>query len=139
MLAACAQRQIPVQPLPSGATPAEIAEYATAQAHYRLGQATGDRDAVAQSVHTFRQISAEIVSRQDPKLFDARLVCERYRVAGAGVTYGSPSALEQPFVRDCGGVLLRYDAATAAIRNDLEARIAAADRATVAQAGSGHP
>ena len=39
------------------------------------------------------------------------------------------------FVQDCERIDWRYDQATIAIRRDLEAKIAAADRATVAQAG----
>ena len=42
---------------------------------------------------------------------------------------------EQQFVQDCRRIDGRYNQETIAIRQDLEAKIAAADRATVAQAG----
>ena len=139
LLAACAQPQAPVQPLSPGPSPAEIADYAAAQAQNRHGQATGNADDVAQALDTSRQISAEILARQDPRLFDAYRLCERYRIAGPRESLGMPSHFEPQFVRPCDRIAWRYDDATAAIRSDLEARIAAADRATVAQVGTGHP
>jgi hypothetical protein len=139
LLAACAQPQAPVQPLPPGPSPAEIADYAAAQAQNRRGQATGNADDVAQALDTSRQISAEILARQDPRLFDAYGLCENYRVSGLREPVGTPSHFEPQFVRPCDRIEWRYDDATAAIRSDLGARIAAADRATVAQVGTGHP
>jgi hypothetical protein len=131
LLAACASYTAPapaVQAIPPGPTPDEVANYATAQMQYRFGLATGNGDAVAEANETFRQIPREISSRQDPKLFEAELVCERYRVAG--------SATAEP---QCRNIERRYNEATSAIRRDLEARIAATDFATIAQAGAAHP
>jgi hypothetical protein len=136
VLAACAPA--PVQPLPPGPTPDEVADYARAQARYRSGLASGNGDVVAQATNTFSLIASEILSRQDPSLFDARLVCERYRVSGPRDGGGLRSTYETQFVQDCQRVDGRYNQETA-IRRGLEARIAAADRATVAQAGVGHP
>jgi hypothetical protein len=138
VLAACAQ-PAPVQPLPPGPTPDEVADYARAQAQYRSGLASGNGDVVAQATNTFSLIASEILSRRDPSLFDARLVCERYRVSGPRDGGGLRSTYETQFVQDCQRVDGRYNQETTAIRRDLEARIAAADRATVAQAGVGHP
>jgi hypothetical protein len=138
VLAACAQ-PAPVQPLPPGPTPDEVADYARAQAQYRSGLASGNGDVVAQATNTFSLIASEILSRQDPSLFDARLVCERYRVSGPRDGRGLRSTYETQFVQDCKRVDGRYNQETTAVRRDLEARIAAADRATVAQAGVGHP
>jgi hypothetical protein len=138
VLAACAQ-PAPVQPLPPGPTPDEVADYARAQARYRSGLASGNGDVVAQATNTFSLIAREILSRQDPSLFDAWLVCERYRVSGPRDGGGLRSTYETQFVQDCQRVDGRYNQETTAIRRDLEARIAAADRATVAQAGVGHP
>jgi hypothetical protein len=66
-------------------------------------------------------------------------VCERYRVATPHNRRDVRSTFEPQFVRDCENVDRRYDAATSAIRRDLEARVAGADRATIAQAESGRP
>jgi hypothetical protein len=139
LLVACAQPQAPVQPVPPGPSPAEIADYAAAQAQNRRGQATGNDDDVVQALETSRQISAEILARQDPSLFDAYNLCESYRVAGPRGRLGMPSHFEPQFVRPCDRIEWRYDDATAAIHSDLEARIAVADRATMAQAATGHP
>ena len=139
LLAACAQSQAPIQPLPPGPSPAEIADYAAAQAQNRRGQASGNADDVAQALDTSRQISAEILARQDPRLFDAYSLCESYRIGGPREPLGMPSHFEPQVVRPCDRIEQRFDDATVAIRNDLEARIAAADRATVAQAATGHP
>ena len=79
-------------------------------------------------------IPQEILSRQDPRLFDARVVCERYRVGGPHDPRDVRSTFEPQFVQDCEHIDRRYNEATMAIRRDLEARIAAADLATIAQA-----
>ena len=137
LLAACEPSSPPVQalpPIPPGPTSNEVADYATAQMHYRQGLATGDGNAVATANETFRQIPREIFSRQNPTRFDAKLVCERNRVAAPTATKVVPS----PFGPECRNIEWRYNEATAAIRQDLQARIAAADYATVAQGGS-HP
>ena len=136
---ACAQPPPPVQALPPGPTPAEVIDYATAQAQYRAGKASGNTDVVMHAESTFWSISQEILSRQDPRLVDAREVCERYRVAGPHNQRDVRSTFELQFARDCENIDWRYGAATSAIRRDLEARIAAADVATVAQVGSGRP
>jgi len=139
LLAACAQPATPVQPLPPGPTPEEVADYARAQAQYRSGQASGNGDLVMQAANTFSSISQEILSRQDSWLFDARSVCQRYRVAGPQGPRDPRSGFEPQFVRDCEHIEWRYDQATIAIRRDLEMRIAAADLAIIAQARAGHP
>lgn len=139
VLAGCAQSQVPVQPVPPGPSPAEIADYAAAQAQNRRGQVTGNNDDVVEALDTSSQISAEILARQDPSLFDAYNLCERYRVAGPRGRLGMPSHFEPQFLRPCDRIEWRYDNAIAAIRSDLAARIAAADRATVATGGDGHP
>jgi hypothetical protein len=139
LLAGCAQPQAPVQPVPPGPSPAEIADYAAAQAQNRRGQAIGNNDDIAQALYSFRQISAEILARQDPKLFDAYDLCQSYRVSGAQGGLGIPSHFEPQFVRPCNQIEWRYGEDTAVIRGDLESRIAAADRATMAEAGTAHP
>jgi hypothetical protein len=139
LLLGCAQSELPIQPLPPGPTAAEIADYARAQAQDRLGQADGNGDAVAQVDYTRRQISAEILSRQDPRLFDAHQVCERYLISVPRDLGGMPGAADPPFAAACRDIVWRYDDATAAIRGDLEARIVAADRAIIAQAEPRHP
>jgi hypothetical protein len=45
LLAGCAQPPPPVQALPPGPTPAEVIDYATAQAQYRAAKASGNGDA----------------------------------------------------------------------------------------------
>src|SRR5271165_7316183 len=134
VLAACAQ-PAPVQPLPPGPTPDEVADYARAQAQYRSGLASGNGDVVMHATNTFSLIASEILSRQDPKLFDAQVLCERYRVAEPRDGGGLRSTFEPQFVEDCRRIDGRYNQETIAIRRDLEAKIAAADRATVAEAG----
>jgi len=114
-----------------------VADYARAQTRYRSGLTSGNGDLVAQATNTFSLIASEILSRQDPSLFDAQLVCERYRVSGPHDGRGLRSAYEMQFAQDCQRVDGRYNQETTAIRRDLEARIAAADRATVAQAAAG--
>ena len=139
LLAACASYQAPVpavQANPPGPTPDEVANYATAQMQHRFGLATGNDDTVAKANETFRQIAREILSRQDPKLFEAEVICERYRVAGPTTTARVVSTLTEP---QCRNIEWRYTEATNAIRQDLAARIATADSATIAQAGAAHP
>ena len=139
LLAGCAQPPPPVQALPPGPTPAEVIDYATAQAQYRAAKASGNGDVVTHAEGTFWGISQEILSRQDPGLVDAWEVCERYRAAAPRNRPDARSTFEPQFVRDCENIDRRYDAATGTIRRDLEARVAGADRATVAQAESGRP
>jgi hypothetical protein len=137
LLAACEPNLPPAeagQPIPSGPTPGELDDYATAQMQYRFGLATGNGDAVAKANETFRQIPREIFFRQDPRLFDAKLVCERNQVAG-----GTATSVAAPFGPQCRNIEWRYNEATIAIRHDLEARITAADYTTIAQAGTSHP
>ena len=136
VIAACAQ-PAPIQPLPLGPTPDEVADYARAQTRYRSGLTSGNGDLVAQATNTFSLISSEILSRQDPSLFDARLLCDRYRVSGPHNGQDLQSAYETQFVQDCQRVDGRYNQGTTAIRRDLEARIISTDRAIVAQAGVG--
>ena len=137
LLAACEPNLPPdqaVQPIPPGPTPSELADYAAAQMQYRFGLATGNGDVVARANETFRQIPREIFFRQDPRLFDAKLVCERNQVSGRTAT-NVPTLFEP----QCRNIEWRYSEATIAIRQDLEARITAADHATIAQAGAAHP
>ena len=139
LLAACAPPPTPVRALPPGATPEEVADYARALARYRAARASGNGDVATQAVDTWSSIAEEILSRQDPGLFEARMVCERYRVAGPRDPPDVRSSFAPQFVRDCQHIDWRYNQATSAIRRDLEARIAAADLATLAQAGAGRP
>ena len=139
LLAGCAQPPPPVQALPPGPTPAEVIDCATAQAQYRAAKASGNGDVVTHAENTFWGISQEILSRQDPGLVHAWEVCERYRVVAPHNRRDVRSTFEPQFVRDCENIDRRYDAATSAIRRDLEARIAGADLATIAQAGTGRP
>jgi hypothetical protein len=135
LLVACAPNPAPVQPIPLGPTAAELANYATAQMQYRVGLATGNGDAVAEANQTFLQIPEEIFSRQDPRLFAAALVCERYRVPGPAA---SGRTTPTPFEPQCQNIEWRYTDATIAIRQDLRARIAASDLATIAQGDAAH-
>ena len=80
--------------------------------------------------------SKRFLLRLDPKLFEAEVICERYRIAGPAATARSVPALTGP---ECQNIEWRYNEATNAIRRDLEARIADADFATIAQAGAAHP
>jgi len=139
LLAGCAQPPPPVQALPPGPTPTEVVDYATAQAQYRAAKASGNGDVVTRAENTFWGISQEILSRQDPRLVDAWEVCERYRVASPHNQRDVRSTFEPQFVRDCENIDLRYDAATGAIRRELDARVAGADRAIIAQAEFGRP
>ena len=138
LLAACAP-PTPVRALPPGATPEEIADYARALAQYRAARASGNGDVATQAVDTWSSITQEILSRQDPGLFEARMVCERYRVGGPQDPPDMRSTFAPQFVRDCQHIDWRYNQATSAIRRDLEERIAAADLARVAQARAGRP
>jgi len=139
LLSACAQPPRPVQALPPGPTAEEVADYARAQAQYRYALASGDGDAEIQATNTFLLISEEVLSRQDPPLFDAQIVCRSYRVAGPRNQPGARTTYQPQFLRDCQNIDWRYNQATIGIRRDLEARILAADRQTVAQAAAGHP
>ena len=130
LLAACEPNLPPVQEaqaIPPCPTPGELADYATAQMQYRLGLATGNGDAVKRASETFYQIPREIFSRQDPRLFAAEVVCD-----GLVVANSMPTPL-------CQNIEWRYNEATKAIRRDVEARIVAANFATIAQAGAAHP
>jgi hypothetical protein len=139
LLAGCAQPPPPVQALPPGPTPAEVIDYAVAQGQYRAAEATGNGDLAMHAENTFWSISQEILSRQDPRLIEAWEVCARYRVAAPHSQRDVRSTFEPQFVRDCANLDRRYAAPTSAIRHDMEARIAGADLATVAQAGTGRP
>ena len=75
-----------------------MADYARAQAQYHTGLASGNGDLIAQATNTFSLIAQEILSRQDPSLFDARLVCERYRVSELRDGRGLRSTFETQFV-----------------------------------------
>jgi hypothetical protein len=139
LLAACAQPPPPVQPLPPGPTPQEVADYSTALAQYRSGLASGNDDIVTQATNTFSLIAQEILSRQDPRLFDAWVVCQRYPADGPRDQRGLRSTYQPQFVEDCRRIDGRYNQETIAIRRDLDVRVAAADRATIAEAGVRHP
>ena len=139
LLAACAQPPTPVQALPPGPTPDEVANYSGAQTQYRSGLASGNDNLVTKATDTFSLTAQEVLSRQDPRLFDAQVVCERYRVAGPHDRRDMQTTYEPQFGQDCRRIDWRYDQATIAIRRDLEARITAAERATIAQAGAGYP
>ena len=139
LLAACAAPPTPVRALPPGATPEEVADYARALTRYRAARASGNDDLVRQAVDTWSGISEEILSRQDPALFEARGICERYRVAGPRDPREVRSSFAPQFVRDCQHVDRRYNDAVSVIRRDLEAKVAAADLAVVAQARTGRP
>jgi hypothetical protein len=86
-----------------------VADYARAQAQYSSALASGNGDVVAQATNTFSLIANEIFCRQDPSLFDARLVCERYRVSGPRDGRGLRSTYETQFVQDCQRVAGRYN------------------------------
>jgi hypothetical protein len=113
-----------------------VADYARAQAQYRYGLTSGNGDIVARATNTFSLIAQEILSRHDPSLFDAWVVCERYPADGPR----DPRSAYQPqFVQDCRRIDGRYNQETIAIRRDLDARVAAADRATIAETQARHP
>jgi hypothetical protein len=133
--AACAAPPPPA-PLPPGPTNAETADFATAQMLYRAGNASGNGDEVSGAADTLAQIPREILSRRDPRLFDAVVVCERYRVAGLGA---APPTVDPQLARACQSTERRYSVESAAIRADLQARVAADDLATVAQSAPARP
>jgi hypothetical protein len=139
LLAACASPPTPVRALPPGATSEEVGDYARALAQYRWARASGNDDVVGQAVATWSSIAEEILSREDPALLEARRVCERYRVAGPRDPRDVRSTFAPQLVRDCQHIDRQYNEATSAIRRELEARIAAADLAIVAQARAGRP
>jgi hypothetical protein len=139
LLAACAQPPPVIQPLPPGPTPQEVADYSTALAQYRSGSVSGNGAMVSQATNTFSLIAQEILSRQDPSLFDAWVVCEKYPADGPRDQRGVRSSYQPQFDQDCRRIDDRYNQETAAIRRDLDARVAAADRATIAEAGARHP
>jgi hypothetical protein len=116
-----------------------VADYSRALAQYRAGLASGNGDIVTQATNTFSLIAEEILSRQDPSLFDAWMVCERYPADGSRDRRNSRSSYQPQFVQDCRRIDGRYNQETAAIRRDLDARVATADRATIAEAGVRHP
>src|SRR6516165_6735806 len=120
LLAACAQPPTPVQALAPGPTPDEVADYARAQARYRSGLASGDGDLVIKATDTFSLIAQEVLSRQDPRLFEAQVVCERYRVAGPEYRRDTQTTYDPQFLQDCQRISRRYNQATMAIRRDLE-------------------
>lgn len=88
-LSACAQPPPAAQALSPGPTPAEVIDYSTAQAQYRAAKASGNGDVVTRAENTFRGISQEILSRQDPRLVDAP--DRRTRESGA-----RPSEVAEP-------------------------------------------
>jgi hypothetical protein len=139
LLAACAQPVTTIRALPAGPTSEEVGDYAIAQARYRAAKASGNGDIVMRSNDTFSSISQEILYRQDPNLIDAWVVCERYRMTGPHDPRGVRSTFEPQLVQHCGSINRRYNAATSAIRRDLDARIAADDQAIITQAASGRP
>ncbi|HUC71086.1 MAG TPA: hypothetical protein VMS01_07850 [Stellaceae bacterium] len=134
-LASCVQSPPPAQALPAGPTPDEVADYARAQAQYRYAHAVGNSDAVMRALYTFSQIAREILSREDPRVLDAQVACESYRMAAPYSGNGVQTSFEPPFRYACADIEFRYVDATVAIRRDLAARAAAADLATIARAG----
>src|SRR6266446_7836825 len=112
LLAACAPPRTPVRALPPGSTPEEVADYARALARHRWARASGNDDVVTQAVDTWSGIAEEILSRQDPGLFEARMVCERNRVAGLQDPPDVRSTFAPQFVRDCQHIDWRYNQAT---------------------------
>lgn len=134
LLTGCASPPTPVPVIPFGATPQELIDYATAQAQYRAAKASGNGDIAIHADVTFASIAQEILSRQDPRLVDAWIVCERYGLAGSQDPWDTRSTIEPQFARDCRSIDQLYQAATNAIRRDLAAKTAAADLAVVTQA-----
>jgi hypothetical protein len=116
-----------------------VADYARAQTHYRSGLASGNGDLVIKATDTFSLVAQEVLSRQDPSLFDAQVLCQRHQSAGPQYRRDTQTSYDPQFVQDCQRISWRYNQATMAIRRDLEARIAAADRASIAQARGAHP
>jgi hypothetical protein len=142
-LAACASPP-PERPLPPGPTAAELSDFATAEMHRRVGAATGNADEVIAADDTLMLIPRELLSRQNPPLFAAKLVCERYQTPAA-VPRGGPPVASAPFslapqvAFACRDVDWRYQAEIAAIRSNLAAKVEAADRATLALAAPTRP
>ena len=134
VLTACASAPAPVPVIPPGATPQEVTDYATAQAEFRAAKASGNGDIVRHAEMTFASIAQEILLREDPRLVDAWIVCERYGLAGPQVPPDPGSTFQPQLTRDCRSIDQRYQAATNAIRRDLAAKIAAVDLAVVTQA-----
>jgi hypothetical protein len=126
----------PTPPLPPGPTAAEIADFATAQMHYRYGLATGNDDLVAAASRTLAAVPREVFARADPRLFDAELVCER---SSPRLTNPNRQLPPVPFAVRCEDVEWRYREATIAIRREIEAQIAAAQSATIAAAQPQRP
>jgi hypothetical protein len=116
-----------------------VADYSTALAQYRSALVSGNGDIVMRATNTFSLIAEEILSRQDSSLFNARMVCEKYPADGLRDRQNSRSNYQPQFVEDCRRIDGRYNQETTAIRRDLDARAAAADRATIAEAGVRHP
>jgi hypothetical protein len=130
-VAACSQSEPTVAPLPPGPTAGEVTYYAAAQVEYRSAEASGNDDDTEDALYTFTQIPAGIIFRQDPKLFAAQAACERHRIVELP---GAVPTFEPQFRAACDDVEWRYNEEAIAIRRDLEARTAAADRAVIAQA-----
>jgi hypothetical protein len=144
-LAACAPPP-PERPLPPGPTAAELGDFATAEMHRRVGAATGNADELIAADDTLMLIPRELLSRQNPPLFAAKLVCERYRTpAAVPLPRGGPPVAPARFSLPpqvafaCREVDWRYQAETAAIRSNLAAKVEAADRATLALAAPARP
>ena len=57
LFAGCAHAPPPVRALPPGPTPAEVIDYAIAQAQYRAAKASGNADVVAHAERTFWRAS----------------------------------------------------------------------------------
>jgi hypothetical protein len=142
-LAACASPP-PEQPLPSGPTAAELSDFATAEMHRRVGAASGNADEMIAADDTLMLIPREILSRQNPPLFAAKLVCERYQTP-AGVPRGGPPVAPAPIslapqmAPACRDVDWRYQTQAAAIRSNLAAKVEATDRARLALAAPARP
>ena len=133
LLTSCAPPPTPV-PIPLGATPQELVDYATAQAQYRAAKASGNGDIAKHADITIASIAQEILSRQDSRLMDAWIVCERYGLAGPQDRPDMRSTFEPQFARDCRLIGRRYQVSTNAIRRDLAAKIATTDLSVVTQA-----
>jgi len=95
-----------------------VIDYSAAQAQYRAAKASGNGDVVMHAENTFRDISQEILSRQDPRLVEAWEVCERYRVSAPHDQHDMRMTSQPQFVRDCENIDRRYGAATSAIRRE---------------------
>jgi hypothetical protein len=78
-----------------------VVDYGWAVAQYRSGLASGNDDTVTRATNTFSLIAEEILSRQDPSLFDAWMVCERYPADGQRDQRGLRSTYQPQFVQDC--------------------------------------